>query len=167
MWIQSHFIWQILGGISWPGWALHLKTWPNLAICFEWALIDNIDPQTLHILSLTVSCGGYIWKVIWVLHLTSYICHFIWKVLGGISESSSENLSSRTFRCGHQRGLFASRETNNVTNYWSLRHISIRQQMLEQEFNSSKDILVNSYSQDDTALKVVLGMSSSSTGIWR
>ena len=32
---------------------------------------------------------GYIWKVIWVLHLTSDICPFIWQVVGGISDTWS------------------------------------------------------------------------------
>ena len=106
-------------GIFWPGWALHLKTWPNSVICFKWALIDNIDQWTLHILSLAVSCGGYIWKVIWVLHLTSYICHFIWQVAEGIYlRVSSENLSSRMFRCGHQRGLFALHKTKKQRDHY-------------------------------------------------
>ena len=74
-----HFIWQVPGGISeslsgylshiWSWslhltssgayiWALHLKTWPNSAICFKWALIDNIDQQRTLLLALAVSYQG-------------------------------------------------------------------------------------------------------------
>ena len=33
---------------------------------------------------LNVTKRGYIWQHIWVLHLTSHLCHFIWQVLGGV-----------------------------------------------------------------------------------
>ena len=66
------YIWQLIWVLhltSWPSCALHLKTWPNSVICFKWALTDNIDQWRLHLLSLAVSCWGYIWELIWVLHL--------------------------------------------------------------------------------------------------
>ena len=43
-------------------WALHLKTWPNSAICFERALIDSIDQWRPLLLALAVLSGGYIWE---------------------------------------------------------------------------------------------------------
>ena len=49
------FIWQVPGGYIW---ALHLKTWPNSAISFKWALIDNIDQWRPLLLALAVSCRG-------------------------------------------------------------------------------------------------------------
>ena len=65
----GEYIWA-LHLTSWPSCALHLKTWPNSIICFEWALIDDIDQQRLHLLPLTVLWGGisdslsryFIWK---------------------------------------------------------------------------------------------------------
>ena len=92
--LVGHFIWKLdlillsvyvilsLGGYiwalhltSWPTLELHLKTWPNSAVHFEWALIDNIDEWRFHLLSLTVLCGGYIWQLIWALHLKIW-AHF-------------------------------------------------------------------------------------------
>ena len=66
------YIWELIWVLhltSWPSCALHLKTWPNSTVCFEWALIDDIDQWRLHLLSLAVSCGGYIWEPIWERHL--------------------------------------------------------------------------------------------------
>ena len=62
------YIW-VLHLTSWPSCALHLKSWPNSAVSFEWALIDDIDQQRLHLLSITVLHGGYIRQLIWTPHL--------------------------------------------------------------------------------------------------
>ena len=59
--VMGGYIWQLISILhlsNWPSWAHHLKTWPNSAIHFEWALIDNIDQWRLHLLPLTVLCGG-------------------------------------------------------------------------------------------------------------
>ena len=79
---------------SWPGnvssnvklyiWALHLKTWPNSAIHFKWALIDNIDQQRLLLLALAVSYGGISENIIWKFELISGLTlasqrSFLWK----------------------------------------------------------------------------------------
>ena len=42
-------------------WALHLKTWPNSAICFKWALFDNIDQKRTLLLALAVSYKGEVY----------------------------------------------------------------------------------------------------------
>ena len=68
----GRYIWQLIWVLhltSWPSCALHLKTWPNSAICFEWTLIDDKNQWRLHLWSLAVLFGGYIWELIWVLHL--------------------------------------------------------------------------------------------------
>ena len=77
------YIWQLIWVLhltSWPSCALHLKTLPNSAVCFKWALTDAIDQWRLHLLSLAVLCGGwgiseslsgyFIWKF-------EHTCHFM------------------------------------------------------------------------------------------
>ena len=54
----GHFIWLVVGNV----WTFHLKTWPNSTICFEYALIDNIDQQRTLLLALAVSYRGYFWS---------------------------------------------------------------------------------------------------------
>ena len=92
---SEHFIWKFgsqcaldltMGGISWPRWALHLKTWPNLPVCFEWALIDNMDQWRVHLMSLTVLWGVYL----------DLVEHLIWKV-DLILPSVSNGLSLTTW----------------------------------------------------------------------
>ena len=39
-------------------------------------------------------------------------CMLDWRGRGKISQADLPNMSSRTFRCGRHRGLFASRKTN-------------------------------------------------------
>ena len=83
------YIWQlilVLHLTSWPSCALHLKTWRNSAICFKWALIDNIDQQRLHLLSLAVSCGG--------VYLRAYL------------GTSSENLNTFAILCFASQKVF-------------------------------------------------------------
>ena len=81
------YIWQLI-------WVLHLKTWPNSAIHFEWALIDDIDQQRLHLLSQTV---------LWGVYLTAYL------------GTSSENLNSLQNLLLLHRGLFYKRPINICT----------------------------------------------------
>ena len=66
--IIGEYIWA-LHLTNWPSWTLHLKTGPNSAVCFKWAIIDDIGEWRLYLLSLTVFHGGYIWQLIWALHL--------------------------------------------------------------------------------------------------
>ena len=63
------YIWA-LHLTSWPSWTLHLQTWPNSAVCgllghFIWKL--DLKLPSVHIILF----GGYIWQLIWTLHLTS------------------------------------------------------------------------------------------------
>ena len=62
---------------------------------FKWALIGHIEKWRVHSVLWQFWMGGR---------------GFRFTPLGG----NLENLSSRTFRCGHQKGLFASRKTNNI-----------------------------------------------------
>ena len=67
--IIGGYIWA-LHLISWPSWTLHMKTWPNSAVCdllghFIWNL-TSFCHCTLHLI------WGYIWQLIWVLHLTNW-----------------------------------------------------------------------------------------------
>ena len=52
-----------------------------------------------------------------------------------------------------------------VTNVWSPKHISIKFQKLDPEFNSPNSILVNSCNPEDPAWNAVLWISASATGI--
>ena len=94
---SEHFIWKFgsqcaldltMGGISWPHWALHLKTWPNLPVCFEWALIDNMDQWRVRLMSLTVLWGGISWPS-WAPYLKSWpnsaIC-FEWALIDNMDQ---------------------------------------------------------------------------------
>ena len=93
------YIWQLIWVLhltSWPSCALHLKTWPNSAIHFKWALTDDIDQQRFHLLSLTVSCGGYIWQLIWVLHLKIWTCFEIYSCFTEVF-SMKDQLTLHTF----------------------------------------------------------------------
>ena len=92
----GHFTWQVGGGFIW---ALHLKTWPNSAICFEWALIDNIDQQRLLLLALAVLYGGYIWK-----HYLKIWTHFRF-----------DSCFTEVFSMKDQSGHFAVTNTKGIT----------------------------------------------------
>ena len=61
---------------------LVLRMW-----CYHWEVyLTAYLGTSSHIsslsLCLTSSGGMYIWQPIWVLHLTSYLGHFIWQVAG-------------------------------------------------------------------------------------
>ena len=67
-------------------WALHLRTWPISAICFEWALIDNIDQWRTLLLALAVSYGGI------------YLTDFVWKfeLISGLTLASQKSFLRKT-----------------------------------------------------------------------
>ena len=108
--LSVHFIWALhlkLGGIS-----------DSLSEHFFWKY-ELISSFWVWV-SVCTSSEHFIWKWGGI----SESEHFIWKFgsqcalhlkPGGVYlnlNTSSENLSSRTFRCGHHRDLFASRKTN-------------------------------------------------------
>ena len=70
--------WQFkLGGFRSSEGTPHLKTWPNSADHFGWALTEGIDQAILDLLLLTISCGGsaclrvhLVWKYEFISGLT-------------------------------------------------------------------------------------------------
>ena len=61
----------------------------------------------------------------------------------------------------------SSRYSNKVTNCWSPKHCSIKQQKLEPAFESPNGIQVNSYRPIEPALNAVFFMSLSCIASWR
>ena len=112
-----------------------------LVDCFKWALIGHIEKQRVHSVLWQFWMGGrgvyhkFYWgktdfslyfPISWLFRKGSHWSH--WKVKSSLCAlavsngregvyrqfypGKSENLSSRTFRCAHQKGLFAFRKTN-------------------------------------------------------
>ena len=64
------------GRYIWSQCTLHLKTWPNSANCFEWALTEHIDQAILDGCHWQFHIGGISEHFIWQVDL---VVHFIWK----------------------------------------------------------------------------------------
>ena len=127
---------------TWVNWQLKFPYIFLLVDCFKWAPIDNIEPWKVHSVLWQFQMGWSIISFIWVKLTTKISLYFLisWLFRMGshwhywIAKSSlcalavlnggpssvlppwgkSENLSSQTFRCAHQKGLFTLCKTNHI-----------------------------------------------------
>ena len=112
--VHLHFILFTSSDNYWRGISDNLSEhfiWKYELISSFWGL----DLSVHFIWGTSCENGGYIW--IWTLHLKIWVSVCTSSETGGVYlnlNTSSESLSSQTFKCGHHRGLFTLHKTSDA-----------------------------------------------------